>query len=567
MGTDTTTWWRKSHGDNPQPPLVAYFSMEFGIEESLPIYSGGLGVLAGDHLKAAAELGVPLVGVGLLYRGGYFRQLIDASGRQAEEYESIDPAALGLAREDVSVEIELDGETIVADVWRKDVGSVPLYLLDVDLLTDALYSGDREHRIRQELLLGVGGVRALAALGVEANVFHMNEGHSAFLAIERVRALVAGGMATPGAIEHVKHTTVFTTHTPVPAGNEVFGDALVTRYVGALAAEAGIGDAQLLALGDFGKSGDFGLTPMSLRLSAYANGVSQLHGQVAREMWASLEGVDTEIGHITNGVHLGTWLDPALASLLRETGVDPSAPPDDANWPAAANGLDADRLWDVHAAAKRRLAARTRLDPERLTIGFARRFATYKRAALVFTELDRLLALPVQIVIAGKAHPQDDPGKDVMQEVVELAREHSDRIVFLSNYDIGLAQEIIPGCDVWLNNPTRPLEASGTSGMKAAVNGVLNLSVLDGWWPEGYDPEVGWAIDGASDVADLQQLYRLLEEQVVPAWNDRARWTRMMIASIARLSPRFSMQRAVIEYAERYYVPAARSYTRTSSRS
>jgi glycogen phosphorylase len=561
MGTDTTTWWRQSHGDDPQPPLVAYFSMEFGIEESLPIYSGGLGVLAGDHLKAAAELGIPLVGVGLLYRGGYFRQLIDASGRQTEEYESLDPAALGLVHADVSIEVELDGEAIVADVWRKDVGSavgniVPLYLLDVDLLTDALYSGDREHRIRQELLLGVGGVRALAALGVEANVFHMNEGHSAFLAIERVRALVVGGMATPDAIQHVKRTTVFTTHTPVPAGNEVFGDELVTRYAGALAAEAGIDDAQLLALGDFGKPGDFGLTPMSLRLSAYANGVSELHGQVAREMWASLAGVDAEIGHITNGVHLGTWLDPALASLLRETGVDPSAPPDDANWAAAAD-LDGDRLWDVHAAAKRRLAARTHLDPERLTIGFARRFATYKRAALVFTDLERLLALPVQLVVAGKAHPQDVPGKDVMQEIVELSREHADRIVFLENYDIGLAQTIIPGCDVWLNNPIRPLEASGTSGMKAAVNGVLNLSVLDGWWPEGYDREVGWAIDGSADEADLEQLYRLLEEQVVPTWNDRARWRQMMTASIARLAPRFSMQRAVIEYTERYYLPAS----------
>jgi glycogen phosphorylase len=557
MGTDTTTWWRQSHGDDPQPPLVAYFSMEFGLEESLPIYAGGLGVLAGDHLKAAAELGIPLVGVGLLYRDGYFRQGLDAAGRQTERRERFDPAAAGLVREEVTVEVELAGETITALVWRKDVGSVPLYLLDAEGLTDALYSGDREHRIRQELLLGVGGVRALAALGIDANVFHMNEGHSAFLAIERVRALVAGGTLTPDAIAHVKRSSVFTTHTPVPAGNEVFADELVTRYVGELAAEAGIDDSRLLALGDFGKPGSFGLTPMSLRLSAYANGVSALHGEVAREMWASLEHVDTEIGHITNGVHLGTWLDPQLAALLHATGVDPSAPPAGANW-GAARALDRAKLWDVHAAAKRRLAARTQLDPDRLTIGFARRFATYKRAALVFTDLERLLALPVQLVVAGKAHPQDNPGKDVMQEIVELAREHTDRIVFLENYDIGLAQTIIPGCDVWLNNPTRPLEASGTSGMKAAVNGVLNLSVLDGWWPEGYDPEVGWAIDGAGDDADLQQLYRLLEDDVVPAWSNRDRWTQMMVASIERLSPVFTMQRAVIEYAERYYLPASR---------
>jgi glycogen phosphorylase len=557
MGTDTTTWWRQSHGDDPQPPLVAYFSMEFGLEESLPIYAGGLGVLAGDHLKAAAELGIPLVGVGLLYRDGYFRQELDAAGRQTERRERFEPTASGLVREDVTVEVELAGETITALVWRKDVGSVPLYLLDAEGLTDALYSGDREHRIRQELLLGVGGVRALAALGIDANVFHMNEGHSAFLAIERVRALVAGGTLTPDAIAHVKRSSVFTTHTPVPAGNEVFADELVTRYVGELAAEAGIDDSRLLALGDFGKPGSFGLTPMSLRLSAYANGVSALHGEVAREMWASLEHVDTEIGHITNGVHLGTWLDPQLAALLHATGIDPGAPPAGANW-GAARALDRAKLWDVHAAAKQRLAARTQLDPDRLTIGFARRFATYKRAALVFTDLERLLALPVQLVVAGKAHPQDNPGKDVMQEIVELAREHTDRIVFLENYDIGLAQTIIPGCDVWLNNPTRPLEASGTSGMKAAVNGVLNLSVLDGWWPEGYDPEVGWAIDGAGDDADLQQLYRLLEDDVVPAWSNRDRWTQMMVASIERLSPVFTMQRAVIEYAERYYLPASR---------
>jgi glycogen phosphorylase len=530
--------------------------MEFGIEESLPIYSGGLGVLAGDHLKAAAELGVPLVGVGLLYRGGYFHQGIDAAGRQTESYERVEPVALGLHREDVTVDVNLASETISANVWRKDVGSVPLYLLEVEMLTDALYSGDREHRIRQELLLGVGGVRALEALGVDANVFHMNEGHSAFLAIERVRSLVQGGLGTDDAIARVKASTVFTTHTPVPAGNEIFDTDLVTRYVGPLAAEAGIDEEHLLALGAFGENDAFGLTPMSLRLSAYANGVSALHGEVAREMWSSLEGVDTEIGHVTNGVHLGTWLDRDLVDLLNETGVDPSAPPDDAHW-ERAHDLDQDALWRVHTAAKLRLAELTHLDPERLTIGFARRFATYKRAALLFTDLERLLALPIQLVVAGKAHPQDNPGKDVMQQIVELARAHADRIVFLEDYDIGLAQTIIPGCDIWLNNPTRPLEASGTSGMKAAVNGVLNLSVLDGWWPEGYSPEVGWAIDGVSDEADLQQLYRLLEDEVVPTWHKREEWLRMMTTSIAALAPQFSMQRAVIEYVERYYLPAA----------
>jgi starch phosphorylase len=552
--TETTTWWQRAHADSDAH--IAYFSMEFALSDELPIYSGGLGVLAGDHLKAAAELGIPLVGVGLLYRTGYFHQSIDDAGRQAERYEPVDPAAAGLVRETVHVDVELDGDTIHATIWRKDIGSVTLYLLEAEGLTDALYSGDRTHRIRQELLLGVGGVRALAALGVEANVFHMNEGHSAFLAIERVRALVEVGVPTDDAIAQVKRTSVFTTHTPVPAGNEIFDEELVTHYVGPLAARAGLDSAQLLALGAFGDDHKFGLTPMSLRLSAFANGVSELHGEVAREMWASLEEVDTEIGHVTNGVHLATWLEPALIQLLRDAGIDPSAPPTETPWPEARE-LDDDALWRVHAAAKARLARLTHLDPERLTIGFARRFATYKRAGLVFSDLERLLALPVQIVVAGKAHPQDNPGKDVMQQIIELARAHSDRIVFLADYDIALAQTIIPGCDIWLNNPTRPLEASGTSGMKAAVNGVLNLSVLDGWWPEGYSREVGWAIDGVSDEADREQLYRLLETQVVPMWASREDWLRMMKASIATLAPQFSMQRAVIEYVERYYLLAA----------
>ncbi len=552
--TETTTWWQRAHADSDAH--IAYFSMEFALSDELPIYSGGLGVLAGDHLKAAAELGIPLVGVGLLYRTGYFHQSIDDAGRQAERYEPVDPAAAGLVRETVHVDVELDGDTIHATIWRKDIGSVTLYLLEAEGLTDALYSGDRTHRIRQELLLGVGGVRALAALGVETNVFHMNEGHSAFLAIERVRALVEVGVPTDDAIAQVKRTSVFTTHTPVPAGNEIFDEELVTHYVGPLAARAGLDSPQLLALGAFGDDHKFGLTPMSLRLSAFANGVSELHGEVAREMWASLEDVDTEIGHVTNGVHLGTWLEPALIQLLRDAGINPSAPPTETPWPEARE-LDDDALWRVHAAAKARLARLTHLDPERLTIGFARRFATYKRAGLVFSDLERLLALPVQIVVAGKAHPQDNPGKDVMQQIIELARAHSDRIVFLADYDIALAQTIIPGCDIWLNNPTRPLEASGTSGMKAAVNGVLNLSVLDGWWPEGYSPEVGWAIDGVSDEADREQLYRLLETQVVPMWESRVDWLRMMKASIATLAPQFSMQRAVIEYVERYYLLAA----------
>jgi len=556
--TDLGTWWSRQHGDDGGDLLVAYFSMEFGLEARLPIYSGGLGVLAGDHLKAAAELGIPLVGVGLFYRGGYFTQGLSPDGRQTETYEALDPEALGLVREPVSVEVELAGETVTAAVWRHDVGSVPLYLLDVDLLTDALYSGDREHRIRQELLLGVGGVRALAALGVEASVFHVNEGHSAFLAIERARALVEAGASTDDALEQIRRSTIFTTHTPVPAGNEVFGDELVLRYVGDLATSAGISKEALLALGRAPGSDGFGLTPLALRLSAAANGVSELHGEVAREMWAALwPHDDPQIGFVTNGVHLGTWLAPELDELLRSAGVRPDAPPREANWEAALE-LDRSALWEVHAARKERLMQMTGLDSTRLTIGFARRFATYKRAGLVFSDLERLLALPVQIVVAGKAHPQDVAGKDVMQRIVELAREPglAGRVVFLEDYDIDLARAIIPGCDVWLNTPRRPHEASGTSGMKAAVNGVLNLSVLDGWWAEAYDPAFGWALDGVSDDADAAQLYRVLEEQVLPAYADREAWLELMKSSIALLAPRFSMQRAVIEYTERFYLPA-----------
>jgi len=550
--------------------VVAYFSMEFGVDPALPVYGGGLGILAGDHLKAAAELGIPLVGVGLFYRGGYFTQGVGGDGRQTETYESLDPEALGLVREPVTIEVDLAGESVLAAVWRYDVSTgvgetLPLYLLDVPALTDALYAGDREHRIRQEVLLGVGGVRALRALGVEPTVYHVNEGHAAFLTIERARLLVEQGTATDDALAAVRESTIFTTHTPVPAGNEVFDDELVLRYASELAEGAGIDPTRLLELGRSDDGKGFGLTPLALRLSAYANGVSELHGEVARKMWASIwPGKETPIGHVTNGVHLGTWLAPELGDLLAGVGVRPSAPPAWGNWDAVERELDGEALWRVHAELKARVCVATGFDASRLTLGFARRFATYKRAGLVFSDLERLLELPVQIVVAGKAHPQDAPGKDVMQRIVELSRDPAvaGRVVFLENYDMRLAQSIIPGCDVWLNTPQRPYEASGTSGMKAAVNGVLNFSVLDGWWAEAYTPDVGWAIDGESDEADASQLYRVLEEEIVPCFADRDRWLRMMKASVGRLSPVFSMQRAVIEYTERYYLPASSARAR-----
>jgi starch phosphorylase len=554
---NASTWWSQSHGPDHEL-LVAYFSMEFGLEARLPIYSGGLGVLAGDYLKAAAELGLPLVGVGLLYRDGYFRQQLDASGRQVEAREPFDPDAFGLAREPVSIELDLAGEPLEVAVWRYDVDSVPLYLLDAEGVTDSLYGGDREHRIQQELVLGIGGVRALAALGLQPRVYHVNEGHAAFLAIERARALVERGSSTADALQRVTATTVFTTHTPVPAGNEVFAEELVLRYLGGPAEQAGISAEELLGLGRSNGTRDFGLTPLALRLAARANAVSALHGEVARSMWAGLSPAPgAPIEHITNGIHLGTWLAPELDDLLRAAGVRPEAPPSAGGW-EAARALDLDELRGVRTTLKQRLADRTGLDPSLLTIGFARRFATYKRASLVFSDLRRLLALPLQIVVAGKAHPQDAAGKELLREIVALARgPAAGRVVFLEGYDIELARLLIPGCDVWLNTPQRPYEASGTSGMKAAVNGVLNLSVLDGWWAEAYDPAYGWAIAGRSDEADAGELYELLTDQVVPRYAARDDWASMMRSSIAELAPRFSMQRAVIEYTERYYVPVA----------
>jgi glycogen phosphorylase len=569
--TESTTtfarWWQRRHGGE-SGFCVAYFSMEFGVDESLPIYSGGLGVLAGDHLKAAAELGVPLVGVGLLYRGGYFRQGLDGDGRQTATYERVDPEEAGLVREPVEIAVALGDETVRPTVWRRDVGSVPLYLLEAEWLTDALYSGDREHRIRQELLLGVGGVRALEALGIRPTVFHMNEGHSALLAFERVRALVEAGWEPTAALDHVRASTVFTTHTPVPAGNEIFAPDLVERYVGELAERGGLARGQLLELGRVAGDPEFGLTPLALRLSQYANGVSELHGSVARETWSALwpdrPVAEAPIGHVTNGVHLGTWLAPEIEEELRGVGIRPDEATGEQPWERVRE-LDGEALWRARGACRSRLVAAAGLDPERLTIGFARRFATYKRAGLAFSQLERLLALPVQVVVAGKAHPADEAGKDVMQEIVALARDPAStgRIVFLEDYDMGLARMLIPGCDLWLNTPRRPLEASGTSGIKAAINGVLNLSVLDGWWAEGYAPEIGWAIDGASDEADAEQLYRLLADDVVPTYfYDRGRWVEMMKASIARTGRRFSMHRALEEYVERYYLPAHAGATR-----
>jgi starch phosphorylase len=586
------TWWTR-RGDDERF-LVAYFSSEFGLDESLPIYSGGLGVLAGDHLKSASDLGVPLVAVGLFYREGYFRQQLDDTGWQLERYPQNDPARLPLSLEERRVDVELADDSgalvpVRVQIWRAHVGRVPLYLLDTDVdgnpdwarsITDRLYGGDREHRLRQELVLGLGGVRALRALAADPTVFHMNEGHSAFLQLERLRELVEDGVARDEALERLRASTVFTTHTPVPAGNEVFAADLVERNVGELVARCGYAWDEFAVLGRT-ESGDttFGLTPFALRTSSRANGVSALHGEVSRQMWRGLwpgrAAAEVPIGSVTNGVHARTWIDERLDALLGSE--DDTAAPDFAR----AYQLDDDTIWNAHRAAKLELLRVMRqrglgesFDPDALTIGFARRFATYKRADLIFSDPDRLARLlsdteqPLQIVLAGKAHPADEGGKAMIRKVVEFAREPRarGRVVFLPDYEMTLARYLVQGVDVWLNNPRRPLEASGTSGMKAALNGVVNCSILDGWWCEGFSPETGFAIgtdvaaasEAEQDAADAAALFDVLEQQVIPAYYDSSAWLGLMRNSIARLGTRFTTNRMLVEYVERLYLPAHR---------
>ena len=597
------TWWRDRYG---RPGfLVAYFSAEFGLDESLPLYSGGLGVLAGDHLKAASELGVPLVGIGLFYRRGYFRQQLDEHDRQLERYPRNDTSRLPLELVPMAPVVELaddDGELVAVrlGVWRARVGRVSLYLLDTKIegnpdwardVTDTLYGGDRQNRLRQELVLGVGGVRVLRRLGLEPTVFHLNEGHSAFLQLERLREQVEErGLSPDEALETLRASTVFTTHTPVPAGNEVFDPELVRRNVGHLAERCGLTWDEFAALGKVEATGSgFGLTPFALRTAEYANGVSELHGAVSREMWHDLwpeRRVDqVPITSITNGVHQRTWISPELEELLGDT--DPQF--------ERARDLPAEALWHAHRRAKERLfafVAETRgvpaLDPEVLTIGFARRFAAYKRASLLFRQPERLVRLladperPLQLLLAGKAHPADHEGKDAIQQVLAFARDPAagGRVVFLEDYEMTLARRLVQGVDVWLNTPRRPLEASGTSGMKAALNGVLNCSILDGWWAEAYSPAYGFAIgdhdtaasEAEQDEVDAEALYAVLEQQVLPTYYERdesglpQRWLALMRASIAELGPRFGTARMVAEYVERLYLPAHEGAARVASR-
>ncbi|MFF3636906.1 glycosyltransferase family 1 protein [Streptomyces sp. NPDC002250] len=630
--------WYQQQGDG-LPAAVAYFSPEFGITAALPQYSGGLGILAGDHLKAASDLGVPLIGVGLLYRHGYFRQSLSRDGWQQEHYPVLDPHELPVTQlkeaDGAPAQVSLalpGGRALHARIWLAQVGRVPLLMLDSDVeendlgergVTDRLYGGGSEHRLLQEMLLGIGGVRAVRTYcrltgHPEPEVFHTNEGHAGFLGLERIAELCARGLDFDAALEAVRGGTVFTTHTPVPAGIDRFDRELVARHFGPDSELPGIDVQRILALGmetyPGGEPNLFNMAVMGLRLAQRANGVSLLHGQVSREMFAGLwPGFDAEevpITSVTNGVHAPTWVAPEVLRLgARQIGSqrteDALAVGGSERWDSVADIADQD-IWELRRTLREQLVTEVRerlraswrqrgagdaelgwidgvLDPDVLTIGFARRVPSYKRLTLMLRDRDRLMELllhpqrPIQIVVAGKAHPADDGGKRLVQELVRFADDPRvrHRLVFLPDYGMAMAQKLYPGCDVWLNNPLRPLEACGTSGMKAALNGCLNLSVLDGWWDEWFQPDFGWAVptaDGAGtdpdrrDDIEAAALYDLLEQRVTPRFYERGRaglpdrWIEMVRRTLGRLGPKVLAGRMVREYVDRLYAPAAQSH-------
>jgi starch phosphorylase len=624
-----SSWYRREHGIDTGM-LVAYFSAEFGITECLSIFAGGLGVLAGDHLKAASDLGLPLVGVGLLYQQGYFRQYLNAAGWQQEAYEDNDFHTLPIRLvPDLKVTVELGQRTVVAQAWSLNVGRLRLILLDTNIpengpderkITYQLYGGDLEMRLKQEILLGIGGYRALEGLGLEPTVYHMNEGHSAFLGLERVvRLMETRKLSFKEARTLASASLIFTTHTPVAAGHDYFSADLIDRYFGRCMQRLGLTRTQFLALGRQharNESEDFCMTVLALRLASFSNGVSKLHGAVSRSMWNAIwEGVpeaEVPIGHVTNGVHFRSWVSFEMNQLYdRYLGPKWREDPGDPTLWQRTETIPAGELWRTHERRRERLVAYARqrlraqlmsrnapqaavegadevLSPDALTIGFGRRFATYKRANLLIRDPHRLARIlndpssPVQIIFAGKAHPQDNLGKQLIQSIVELAArpEFRRKIVFLEDYDMATARYMLQGCDVWLNTPLRPLEASGTSGMKAQANGVLSLSTLDGWWDEAWElarqsrAEVGWAIGkgetyadrGHQDQVEAEALYDLLENEIVPAFYERRadglprKWISLMKSSIAKLCPEFNMHRMVRQYTNEYYLVAHKRY-------
>jgi len=605
---------------------TAYFSMEFGITESLPIYSGGLGVLAGDHLKSASDLRLPLCGVGLLYKHGYFTQYLSWDGWQQEEstnndfYHMVLTLQTGEGGKPVKISVDLGARKCFAQIWRCQVGRIPLYLLDTNLeenhpddrnITGGLYAGNMEDRLRQEIVLGIGGVRALEALKIDPMVYHMNEGHSFLVGLERIRMLMQNhGLDFTTAREVVRASLVFTTHTPVPAGNDVFEISLMEKYLKGYVEGLGVKWQDFLALGRqnlIDEKENFGATVFALKNSAYRNGVSKLHGSVSREMWKEIwpnaANEDIPISSITNGIHIPSWISSDMADLFeRYLGPKWKEDPDNQKvWERIDEIPDAE-LWSTHqrrrerlvAFARRRLArqlklrggkpsdikrAKETLHPNALTIGFAKRFATYKRGLLLFHDIERLKKIvsstefPVQIIISGKAHPRDHEGKAIIQRLNHIAREEPfrSRVVFIEDYNMNIARYLVEGVDIWLNNPRRPLEACGTSGMKATANGALNLSVQDGWWVEGYQPDLGWSIGSGEVYEDLQYqdeveskvIYDLLEREIIPLFYDRGLdglprgWITMMKRSMRFLCPRFNSNRMVEEYTDRCYMEAA----------
>jgi len=617
----TPTWYEKVCSE-PKESVIAYFCAEFGIHECLPIYAGGLGILAGDHLKSASDLGVPLVGVGLLYQKGYFRQYLNIDGWQQEVYleNDIYNMPIELVRKDsgrpLTISVEYPGRCVIAQVWYVTIGRVKLYLLDTNLaanspadrmITSSLYGGDRELRIRQEIMLGIGGLKALAAIDINPTVCHMNEGHAAFMALERIRELRnTMNLTFDEAVEAVRAGNVFTMHTPIKAGLDEFSVELMDKYFGAYFPHLGINRKRFLALGRILPDDDneaFKMPVLAMRLSSYINGVSKLHGQISREMWGSLwPGVpidEVPIISITNGTHIKNWLSDEMISLYdRHLGPNWSDETTDKSVWETIEQVPDEELWRIHQRnkeqlvvfARRRLKAQIQrrgtyhtelnraeevLDPDALTIGFARRFVGYKRGDLLFKNPERLVKMltdpnrPVQLIFAGKAHPGDTAGKDIIRQIINFAKQYNvqRRLVFLEDYDMDVARVLVRGVDIWLNCPRRPREASGTSGMKAAVNGVLNISTLDGWWCEGYTPDGGWAI-GAGEVyedndyqdkVESQAIYNLLENEVIPLYYTRSAdnlpraWIRRVKNSIKQIVPRFNTHRMVAEYTRRFY--------------
>ena len=626
--TAKDTWWARHYGAAAPGAHIAYFSAEFALHQSLPIYAGGLGVLAGDTCKEASDLGVPLVGVGFMYPQGYFHQHVNAEGWQQEEYERLNwqdapiEPALRADGTPCVVAVPLGDRTVLAAVWEVRAGRVRLYLLDTDLSENApwdrelsarLYGGNQETRIQQEIVLGLGGVRALHAMNVAPTVWHLNEGHAAFVVLQRVREAVEAGTPFDEAVADVRRTTVFTTHTPVPAGHDAFPFHLVETYLSGAWGSLGDLRDKFLALGAYdngnGNGTLFNMTALALRSAGAVNAVSELHRDVTRQMWTpiwpNLKTEDEPVRAITNGVHVPTWVASELSKLF-EAYIAPDwrQRHDDPKLWAAVDNIPDEALWDVRQSLRGHLfafirerararwieeqaspgqivAAGTLLDPEALTIGFARRMTAYKRPELLFSDPDRLarilsgLRQPVQIVFAGKSHPADDSGKHHLQRIYKRAMDQGfgGRIAFIDDYDLHVAHFLVQGCDVWMNTPRKPLEASGTSGMKAAINGVPHLSIGDGWWAEGFTGSNGWLIDagtahddqGRQDAADVEALYRLLEEQVVPTFYNRDAngvphaWIRIVKESIRTVMPRFSARRMVKDYVEAMYGPALRA--------